>query len=151
MILTISLAAIPQILGLAQTRWRPLLNSVIRPERHGVNPRSLKMATISALTTEVVKGNANFPKIVIRRKYTAHAARDTAGIYSRNVAYQRIFVSKLEHPAFFVGNKSIDSIANSPPTFAVACGESEGDIPNSHCDANTATDWGHCGSKIKRP
>ena len=56
------------------------------PEGHGIRPHSLRVTEISALTMEVAKGNANFPKLQpreitarpiprIRRKSTRETAR----------------------------------------------------------------------------
>ena len=60
----------------------------------GIRPHSLKVTTISALTTEIVKGGGNLAQLSARGNYRAITAADMGGIYSRNVAQQQLYVSK---------------------------------------------------------
>ena len=76
-----------------------LLEVAEGPGRRGIRPRSLKVATISALMTEAAKGQANLPKLAIQGNYRAVAAQDMAKVYSRNIAHQ-LFVSGFEQFSF---------------------------------------------------
>ena len=55
-----------------------------RPEGHAIRPNSLKAATISNLTTEFIKGKANFSQLAIQGNYRAVTAHDMAKVYSRS-------------------------------------------------------------------
>ena len=63
-------------------------------EEHSIRPRSLKVTTISALSTEIVKGNANLAQLSAQGNYRSATAQDMGKIYSRNIAQQQPFVSK---------------------------------------------------------
>ena len=92
-----------------------LLEVAEGPGRRGIRPRSLKVATISALMTEAAKGQANLPKLAIQGNYRAVAAQDMAKVYSRNIAHQ-LFVPDLEQFAFRRAAIS-DSITEDPSVY----------------------------------
>ena len=71
-----------------------------RPQCHGIRPRSLKVATISALMAEVTKGQSNLPQLAIQGNYRADAAHGMAKRYSRNIARRQLFVSDVARSAF---------------------------------------------------
>ena len=60
---------------------------------HGVRPRSLKVATISALMAGVGKRQDNLSQLAIRGNYRAVAAQDMDKVYSRNIEQQQLSVS----------------------------------------------------------
>ena len=63
-------------------------------EEHSIRPHSLKVTAISALATEIVKGNANLAQLSVQGNYRAATAQDMRKIYSRNIAQQQLFASK---------------------------------------------------------
>ena len=71
------------------------------------------MTTISALTTEIVKGNGNLAQLSARGNYRAITAADMGKIYSRNVARQQLYVSKFPQ-------KSVKENQYAEPLLAVA-------------------------------
>ena len=72
----------------------PLERANFLEKPHGIRPHSLKVTTISALTTEIVKGDGNLAQLSAQENYRAIAAADMGEIYSRNVAQQQLYVSK---------------------------------------------------------
>ena len=58
--------AIPAFRSCAYKMMDYLLDLSGRPEGHGIRPNSLKVATISTLTTEIIKGIGDFPQLEIQ-------------------------------------------------------------------------------------
>ena len=95
-----------------------LLDLVGRPEGHGIRPNSLKAEAISALMTDVVKGNANSPtQLAIRENYRLATAQAMSKIYSRNVAKPQLVVSNPPQ-ASLIENKDAYSMAIGQPVFS---------------------------------
>ena len=80
---------------------------------HGIRPHSLKVTTISALTTEIVKGNGNLAQLMAQGNYRAITAADMGKIHSRNIAQQQLYVSKFSQ-------KAVKENQNVEPALAVA-------------------------------
>ena len=105
-----------------------LLTTARHPEGHGARPHSLKLTTISALTTVVSKGNANFSQIATQGNYRDVTARDTKKIYSRKVALQQLFVSNFPQ-SVVLGNNGPNDLALGNPVFF----ETDGDLEVGIC------------------
>ena len=74
----------------------------------------LKATTIFSLTTEVAKGQANFPQLAIKGNYRAVAAQEVDKVYSRNIAHRHLSVSDFAQSAFRK-NTSLESAKKGPP------------------------------------
>ena len=111
-----------------------------RPEGHGIRPHSLEVPTISALMTEVVKGNANLSQIAIHGKYRDVTAQDMAISHPRNAAQQHLFVCNFAQSAF-LGNMAPRDSARAHPVFLeTADGDMRDDIFSSHCKGHMAAE-----------
>ena len=91
-----------------------------RPESHGIRPHSLNVTTISTLTTEVIKGNANLSQLAIQGNYRAVTAMGMEKVYSRNLAHWEIFAARFAR-GDFQGNRNVESIATDPPEISSEC------------------------------
>ena len=60
-----------------------LVKMAVRADSRDVRPRSLKAASISALTTDVIIDNANFSHLSIQGNYSAQTSHDKAKINPR--------------------------------------------------------------------
>ena len=107
---------VPAFWSCANEMIHSLLRMVNHSEGHGIKLRSMKVTTSPALMTEVVKGNANLRQSSIAGNYRATAAHGAAGIFSRNAARGRLFVSEFAQSAF-PGEKSPSDIEKGPPVF----------------------------------
>ena len=86
------------------------------PKGHGIRPHSLKVAEISALTTAVIKGNANSSQLETRCHYLAVKPHDMAKISTMYVAQQHLFVANFAQSAF-LGNKAPGDLAMGRRSF----------------------------------
>ena len=116
-----------------------LLDLSDRPECHGIGPNSLKVATISSIMKEVVKGNANLAQLAIRGNYREVASRDMAKIYARNVANRKIFVANFALSAFGE-NKGPRAIATDQPIFSEKIAPAAADVSESNYNGPPASD-----------
>ena len=91
---------VPAFWSCADKMMTSLLFQAWNPDGHGIRPRSLKVATISTLMTEVAKGRENLSRLAIQGQYRAATAQDMAVVYSRNLAQRQIFFSKFAQQAF---------------------------------------------------
>ena len=91
-----------------------LLSLADPKDDHGVMPHSLKVTTISAIMSEIAKGNANLSQLAIQGNCSAVAAQDMGNVYSRNLAQHQIFVSNLDLNAHG-GNKTAESLTSDLP------------------------------------
>ena len=94
-----------------------LLEADGHPECHGVRPRSLRVTTISALTTEVAKGQENLSQLAIRGNYRVVADQDMARAYPRNIAQRQLSASGFSTRAF-QNDTSIETIIEGPLVFS---------------------------------
>ena len=90
-----------------------LLDLVWLPMGHGVRPNSLKVTTISALTTNVADGQANLSQLAIQGNYRAVTAQDMAKVYFSDLAQQQLLVSSCDKNAFR-NNASPESAKDDP-------------------------------------
>merc|ERR1712112_708539 len=104
----------PAFWSIANKLMTILLDRVnFQEEGHGIRPHSLKVTTISALTTEIVKGKGNLAQLSAQWNYRAITAADMGKIYSRNIAQQQLYVSKFSQ-------KAVKENQNAEPALAVA-------------------------------
>ena len=69
-------------------------------KKNGITPHSLKVATISAIMGEIVKGKANLAQPAAQENYRAANAQDMRKVYPGNSAQQKIFVSEFAQKSF---------------------------------------------------
>ena len=128
----------PAFRSFAREMVLPIRKTVGHPEGHGVRPRSLEVATISALKAAVVKRNSNLSLLAFRGNYRAAAAQDI-GKYPRNVPSREIFCSGCAQSDFY-GNIGIAEVEKGLPIFSDSAEASGGDISNSQFSSATASD-----------
>ena len=84
-------APAPAFWSCANKMMAYLLAVAEHPEGRGIRPHSIKATTISALMTEVAKGQVNLAQLAIRGNYRGVAAQDMPTGYSRNIARRQLF------------------------------------------------------------
>ena len=109
------------------------------PEDHGIRPHWLKVPTIAVLMVGIVKGEANPPQLEARGNYRAATAQDMGKVYSRNLAQQQIFVSKLDQ-GIPKGNKNGDSLPIDLPEFS-EISQGDGTSINKEFRGKNHDDW----------
>ena len=95
-----------------------------RPEGHGIRPRSLKVATISALMTEAAQGQGDLSQLAIQGNYRAVAAHHMYKAYSRNIAKHQLCASDFAQSAFGM-SAILESIKEDTPVYLEGRRESE--------------------------
>ena len=94
-----------------------MLDLAGRSKGHGIMPNSLKATTISALMTDIVKGQSNLYQLATRWNYRAGESQGVAKIYSRNVANQQVPASNFAQ-SDFQSDMNQESIKNGPPALS---------------------------------
>ena len=92
-----------------------LLHLLGRPEGHGIRPRSLKAATISAPTIEEAQCRSDLSQLAIRGNYRSVDAKAMAKVYSTNLANRQLPASIFAR-GISQNNTSLES-AIDPPVF----------------------------------
>ena len=122
---------------------------IIPPERanfqevgHGIMPLSLKVAAISALTTEIVKGKGNLAQLSAQWNYRAITAADMGKIYPRNIAQQQLYVSKFSQKAVRENQNAEPALAvANVPGFEEVKNPDDSNARNKEADGEKPRDW----------
>ena len=86
------------------------------PQGRGIGPISLKLTKITALMTEVAKGQANSPQLETQWDYRGVAAHGMANVYSRNIAHRKLPLADFSQSSF-KQNTSLESAERARRSF----------------------------------
>ena len=91
------------------------LRMAIHPDGHGIRPRSLQVAAISALSTEVAKGNAHLSQIAIQEYNRAATAHGMGDLFAQ-IRASADFRVEIRTIGFSDYNRPM-GVAKEPPAF----------------------------------